>query len=126
MNFCEPLPDCLRAGFAIALASEETAEACDQAQYLIELGLHRHTRFREQVGSPNFIGIEEQMRVQIRTAPAQAHQIGHTPSHHKKQRQRTLESFKRAQLQLFDLTAVLQNVEQGYVILPVNISRMTS
>src|SRR5260370_17120147 len=52
------------------------------------------------------------MCVQIRASSPQPHQIGHAPSHHKKQRQCTLESINRAQLQLFDLTAVLQNVEQ--------------
>jgi hypothetical protein len=32
----------------------------------------------------------------------------------------------RAQLQRLDVASILQDVEQGYVILPVNISRMTS
>ncbi len=126
MNFRESLPNRLGAGFAVALASEETTEVCDQAQYLVERGLRRSRCFREQVRSPDFIGIEEQTRVQIRTGSTQPHQVCHAPSHHKKQRQCALESFNRAQLQLFDLTAVLQNVEQGYVILPINISRMTS
>lgn len=45
----ESLPDGFRAGFTIALASEESAQACDESQHFIELGLRRSTGFREQV-----------------------------------------------------------------------------
>lgn len=66
MNFSESEPDRFRAGFAVALVPEESAQACDQSQHFVELRLGRAAHFREQVGTANFIGIKEQMRVQIR------------------------------------------------------------
>jgi hypothetical protein len=57
MNFREFRPDRLRTGFTIALASEETTEACDEAQHLVELGLRWDMSFREQVGVANVITV---------------------------------------------------------------------
>jgi hypothetical protein len=110
MNFSESAPDRFRAGFAVALAPEESAQACDKSQHFVELGLGRAAHFREQVGTANFVGIEEQMRVQIRAITSQPHQIGHAPSHYQEQRQCALKLLDRAQLQRLDAASILHDV----------------
>ncbi|OJA47049.1 hypothetical protein BGV66_14365 [Burkholderia ubonensis] len=73
MNLFESEPDGFRAGFAVALAAEESAQARDQAQHLVELGLGRLLDIGEQIRAANFIGIEEQLGIEIGATAAQAH-----------------------------------------------------
>ncbi|OMU28779.1 hypothetical protein AQ775_11860 [Burkholderia pseudomallei] len=65
MNLFESEPDGFRAGFAVALAAKESAQARDQAQHLVELGLDRLLDVGEQIRATNFIGIEEQFGIEI-------------------------------------------------------------
>ena len=113
MNLFESQPDSFRAGFAIALAAEESAQARDQAQHLVELGRGRLLDVGQQIRATNFIDIEEQFGIQIGATAAHVHQMDDSPSHDQKQRQRAFEPFDRAQLQRLDSATVLQHVEQG-------------
>ena len=112
MNLVESQPDSFRAGFAIALAGEKSAQARDQAQHLVEPGRDRLPDVGQQIRATNFIGIEEQSGIQIGATAAHVHQMDDSPGHHQKQRQRALEPFDRAQLQRLDPATVLQHVEQ--------------
>jgi len=65
MNLFESEPDGFRAGFAVAFSAEETAQACDQAQHIIEFGLGRLLDVSEQIRAANLVCIEEQLGVQL-------------------------------------------------------------
>ena len=45
MNSSESEPDHFRSGFAVALAPEESAQACDQSQHFLELRPGRAAHF---------------------------------------------------------------------------------
>lgn len=85
MNFLESEPDGFRAGFAVAIATEEATQARDQAQHLVGLG--RLFNMSQQIRAANLVRIEEQLGIQLGTISAHAHQMGDTPRHHQEQRQ---------------------------------------
>jgi hypothetical protein len=96
----QPEPERLDTGFAVALASEESARCGDPSDHLIECGRHcGDGLFPQHAGRLPFVGLEERLGWQIRTRAAQPHQAGNPPRHHQEYRQRPFQPCHRAQLQ---------------------------
>jgi hypothetical protein len=106
-------PYWLGAGLAVAFAGQEAADLTAHAYYIVD-GWYfgGELLFRQEMGSMDVIGIEEQCGIQIRAIPSFAHQVDDAPADDHEQRQRTLEAVDGAQLQGLDFAAVLENVEE--------------
>lgn len=90
-------PNRLHAGLAVALATEKSAEAGNQADDGIEAQRRLRKRFLGQkVGGLPFVRREEQLGVQIRQGSPQAHQLRDAPGDDQKRRQGALEPFQGA------------------------------
>lgn len=112
MNILQAQPDRLNARFAVALASEEAAQRRDLAQHFVQPWLRRRHLVSQQVGSLNFVRIEEQISIQVGAGSAQPHQMRDAPRHHHEQRQGAFQLRNRTKLQCFDPAGILQDVKQ--------------
>jgi len=106
MDIFQSQPDRLYPGLAVALTSEEAAQAGDLAQHLVQSWRRRWQFVTQQVGHPDFVGIEEQKRVQVGASSAQSHQMGDAPCHDEIQGERALDPFNRAKLERLDPAGV--------------------
>ncbi len=112
MNFFQAKPNRLHAGLPIALPAEEAAKACNQAKHFIQRWLSRLFDTGQQIGAAYFIRVEEQVSVQVRASASEPHQMRYAPSDDHEQCQSALKAFYRRQLERFNATGVLQDVEQ--------------
>jgi hypothetical protein len=120
-NPLESLPEAFRSRLTIALATEESAEARDQPDRVVELRrLWGQWLAGDEPSRLPLFPLEHDLTVDLQAGSTQPHQVADPPSNDHEQGQGQFDPGHRRQLQGFDLAAVLENVEK-HLDIPLKI-----